>query len=88
MRPYPVTQNRVQLGHHGQTGLRVQQRVEVEPSIEPESVLLQPWTPGQDNSVVRVLPLKTENVALQNVHNGQNGVHGRLAAILVEEERE
>ena len=33
MRPYPVTQVRVQLGHHGQTGLRVQQRVEVEPSI-------------------------------------------------------
>ena len=51
--------------------------------IEPESVLLQPWTPGQDNSVVRVLPLKTENVTLQNVHNGQNGVHGRLAGILI-----
>ena len=47
--------------------------------IELESVLLQHWTPGQDNSVVRVLPLKTENVTLKNVHNGQNGVHGRLA---------
>ena len=36
MRPYPVTQVRVQPGHHGQTGLHVQQRVEVEPSIGNE----------------------------------------------------
>ena len=33
MRPYPATQVRVQPGHRGQTGLRVQQRVEVELSI-------------------------------------------------------
>ena len=36
MKPYPVTQVRVQPGHHGQTGLHVQQRVEVEPSIGNE----------------------------------------------------